>query len=603
MAWEGWVTLITVLLMAFALLRNMAGPDVVLLGGLTLLMSLSLVSDKFPSPAVAVAGYGNEGLITIAVLFVVAEGLSLTGAMTLISGPLLGRPRTVFGAQLRLMGPTAVMSAFLNNTPIVAMFIPMVNDWCKKTGLNPSKLFIPLSYAAIMGGTCTLIGTASNLIIQGLVFDAQQGGHLKGVEIGMFTISAVGVPAAIVGTLYLSLVSYKMLPDRGTQAIDLADARRYTVEMLVEAGSAIDGRSIEQAGLRQLPGAYLVEIDRHGDRLVAVGPEQVLRGGDRLIFVGIVESVRDLQKIRGLVPATDQVFKLSAPRPDRCLVEAVVSNTCPLVGKTIREGRFRTVYNAAVIAVYRSGEHLEQKIGDIELRPGDTLLIETEQRFVEVQRNKQDFFLVSTVAGSEPLRHERAWITLSLLLVMIVLASTETMRLLNAALLTAGLMVITRCCSAHQARNSVEWRVLLTIGAALGIGKTLDSTGAAAVIAQGMLDSLEWLGPRGVLVGIYLAGMVFNMMISAVGAAAIVFPIAKAAADSLGMDFTPFAVTLMVAASGSYATPIYQTNLMVFSAGGYKFSDYIRVGLPLNLLIMIVVVTLAPLFWPLTVAG
>ena len=271
------------------------------------------------------------------------------------------------------------------------------------------------------------------------------------------------------------------------------------------------------------------------------------------------------------------------------------------MGKTIREGRFRTVYNAAVIAVYRSGEHLEQKIGDIVLRPGDTLLIETAPRFVDVQRNRQDFFLVSTVAESQPLRHERAWIALLLLIGMIILASTEIMRLLNAALLVAGVMVVTRCCSAHQARNSVEWRVLITIGAALGIGKTLDSTGAAEAIAQTMLDALAWLGPRGILIGIYLAGMIFNMMISAVGAAALVFPIAKAAADNMGLDFTPFAITLMVAASGSYATPIYQTNLMVFSAGGYKFSDYIRVGLPLNLLIMLVVVALAPICWPLEI--
>ena len=182
------------------------------------------------------------------------------------------------------------------------MFIPVVSDWCKKTGLSPSKLFIPLSYAAIMGGSCTLIGTATNLVVQGMIFDAQKEGQLLGVDIGMFTITAVGVPATIVGILYILLVSPKLLPDRGANSIDLSDARRYTVEMLVEPGSAIDGKSIEQAGLRQLPGAYLVEIDRQGDRLVAVGPEQVLHGGDRLIFVGVVESVRDLQKIRGLAP-------------------------------------------------------------------------------------------------------------------------------------------------------------------------------------------------------------------------------------------------------------------------------------------------------------
>jgi len=602
MTWEGWITLGVVLLMAVAMVRNMAGPDVILLGGLTLFMTLGLFSGKFPTPTEAVADFGNEGLVTIAVLFVVAKGLSLTGAMTLISQPLLGRPRTVLGAQMRLMVPVAGMSAFLNNTPIVAMFIPVVNNWCKKTGISPSKLFIPLSYAAILGGACTLIGTATNLVVQGMVFDAQKHGQLLGVDIGMFTITAVGVPAAIVGICYVILVSPKLLPDRGGHSVNLADARRYTVEMMVESGSSIDGRSIEQAGLRQLPGAYLVEIERQGDRLVAVGPEQVLRGEDRLIFVGVVESVRDLHQIRGLVPATDQVFKLSSPRPDRCLVEAVVSDSCPLVGKSIREGRFRTVYNAAVIAVYRSGEHLNQKIGDIVLRPGDTLLIETHPRFVETQKNRRDFFLVSTVNESRPLRHDRAWIALLLLAGMVALASTDTMRLLNAALLAAGGMVATRCCSAQEARQTVDWRVLLVIGSALGVGRVLDATGAAGSLAGTLVGAFQWMGPRGMLVGIYLVAMLFNSMIGPVGSAALTFPIAKAVALGAGVDFTPYAIVLMMAASASFATPIaYQTNLMVYGAGGYRFGDYIRIGLPLNLLIMVVVITLTPMIWPLTV--
>ncbi len=604
MAWEGWVTLVTVLLMSYALVRNLAGPDVVLLGGLTLLMTLGLVSDRFPTPTQAVADFSNEGLVTIAVLFVVAKGLSLTGAMTIITGSLLGRPRSVVGAQIRLMVPVAGMSAFLNNTPIVAMFIPVVSDWCRKMGFSPSKLFIPLSYAAILGGSCTLIGTATNLVVQGMVFEAQAQGQLSGVQIGMFTISPVGVPATIVGILYILFVSQKLLPDRRGTSINLAEARRYTVEMLIEPGSGIDGRSIEQAGLRHLPGAYLVEIDRGGDRLVAVGPEQILRGGDRLIFVGVVESVRDLQQIRGLVPATDQVFKLSAPRPDRCLVEAVVSDSCPLAGMSIRAGRFRTVYNAAVIAVYRSGEHLDQKIGDIVLRQGDTLLIETHPRFVEIQRNRRDFFLVSTVAESQPVRHDRAWIALCVLAVMVILASTNAMRLLNAALLAAGTMVLTRCCSAQDARNSVDWRVLLVIGSALGIGRVLDTTGAASSVAQTLINMLQSWGPRGVLAGVYVVAMLFNSLIGPVGSAALVFPIARAAAEVLHLDFTPFAVSLMMAASASFATPIaYQTNLMVFGVGGYRFSDYIRVGLPLNFLIMAVVVTSAPVIWPLQPLG
>ncbi len=599
MTWEGWVTITIVLLMAVALLRSIAGPDVVLMGGLTLLMTLQLFSDKFLSPAQAAAGFGNEGLLTIGVLFVIAEGLSLTGAMDVLAQPLLGRPKTALTAQIRMMAPTAVLSAFLNNTTIVAMFIPAINDWCKKIGVSPSKLFMPLSFAAIMGGCCTLIGTTTNLIVHGMVLSDQAKGELAGIDIGMFTISAVGLPVAFAGMLYILLTSPVLLPNRGKRTISLAEARRYTVEMLVETGSAVDGQSIEQAGLRHLPGAYLVEIDRGGDRLIAVGPEQILRGGDQLIFVGVVDSVRDLQKIRGLVPATDQVFKLKDPRPGRCLVEAVVSNSCPLLGKTIREGRFRTVYNAAVIAVYRSGEHLNQKIGDIVLRPGDTLLIETHPRFIETQRNRQDFFLVSQVEGSQPRRHDRAWIALLLLAGIVALSATDTMRLLNAALLAAGMMVITRCCSAHEARASIEWRVLVIIGAALGIGRALETTGAAQGIATQLIGLFQGLGPIGVLLGVYLVTMLFNTLIGAAGAAAMVFPIAKATAAALGVSFMPFVIALMIGASSSYASLFYQTNLMVYGPGGYRFTDYLRFGLPLNLLVMAVVMAVVPKVWPL----
>ena len=599
MGWEAWAVLGTVALMAFALLRNLAGPDTVLVAGMTLLMTLGLFSDRLPTPGEAISHYGNQGLATIAVLFVVAEGLTQTGAMSMVAQLILGNPRTITSAQTRLMVPVAALSAFLNNTPIVAMFIPVVRDWCKKTGFSPAKLFIPLSYAAIMGGSCTLIGTATNLVVYGMLDDTMRQ------RMGIFTISAVGVPATLVGMGYLLLCSHKILPNRNAVGAEPEDARKYTVEMLVEPGSAIDGKSIEKAGLRHLPGLYLAEIERGGRMIKAVEPVEILRGGDRLIFVGVVESVRDLQKIRGLTPATDQVYKMTAPRPVRRLVEAVVSDTCPLVGKSIREGQFRTVYNAVVIAVYRNGEQLaDQKIGQIVLKPGDTLLIEAGPHFERIQRNRRDFFLVSTVADSQPIRHDRAWIALAILTGIVGLASTQVMELLHAALLGAGFLIVTGCCAPEDARRSVNFRVILTIGAALAVGSAVESTGAAAVSGRLLITSLgDWFGPIGVLTGIYLLATLFNTVIGAAGAAALIFPIAKAAAEGLGIDFMPFTVSIMMAVSGSYASVAYQTNLMVFGAGGYRFTDYIRAGLPLNLLVGLVVLTLAPLIWPFQAAA
>ncbi len=594
MNWEAWLTLAVIALMAYALVRGLAAPDTTLLGGVTVLMTLRLFSTRFPEPATVASGFGNPGILAIGVLFVVAAGLGQTGAMELLTRPLLGRPRTLTAAQIRLMAPVAGLSAFVNNTPIVAMFVPVVTDWCRKAGLRPGKLFIPLSYAAVLGGTCTLIGTSTNVYVYGWLDEPLRQ------RMGMFTIGMVGLPAALAGIAYLLLVSRRLLPDGATPEQYAGDVREYTVEMMVEAGSAVDGRTIEEAGLRHLPGVYLMEIERDGERLVAVGPDQVLHAGDRLIFVGVVESVRDLQKIRGLLPASDQVYKVKDPRPNRVLIEAVVSDQSPLVGRTVRAGRFRTKYDAVIIAVHRGGERIRKKIGDIVLRPGDTLLIEAHPRFVERHRNSRDFYLASTVADSSPPRHDRAWIALAILIAMIGSVTAGVLGLLNAAAIAAGLMILTRCTSPAEALERVDFRVLLAMGAAIGIGTTLASTGAAEAIADGVLLLTGRFGPQALLAGIYLLTLLFNMLIGHAGAAALAFPIAQAAAAGQALDAMPFVIVVMMGASADFANPIsYPTHLMVYGAGGYRFSDFVRVGLPLNLLVMAVTVTVAPSIWPL----
>ncbi len=609
MTWEAWVTLAGVVLMLVALARNLAGPDLILLAGMTVFMTLGLVpGSSFPSPREMAMAFGNEGMLTVAVLFVVAGGLTQTGGLKLISERLLGRPTTTIGAQLRMMLPVAGISAFLNNTPVVAMFMPVVNDWAKRIGISPAKLFIPLSYAALLGGMCTLIGTSTNLVVQGMILETLRLNPDAGMRpFSMFTLGAVGLPATIVGTGFIVLTSRFLLPKREGASAQLRDPRQYIVEMLVQPGGAIDGLRIDQAGLRHLVGAYLMEIQRDDETIVAVGPEQVLRGGDRLIFAGVVESVAELQRIRGLLPATDQVFKLDDPRAHRCLIEAVVSNTCPLIGKSIREGQFRTRYNAAVIAVHRNGERINRKIGDIILEPGDTLLLETHPRFVQQYRDSRDFYLVSAVENSTPPRHDKA-LTAGLILVGLVIALAlsalpwewaSRISVFNASLVAAGLMLLFGCISGTQARQSIEWSVLLAIAAALAIGRTMEATGAAAGLAHGLMRVFEAWGPWGVLLGVYLVTLILTEVVTNNAAAALAFPIAYAAARGLGVDFMPFAVAVALAASGGFATPLgYQTHLMVYGPGGYRFSDYLRIGIPLDLLVMTVVVGLTPLIFP-----
>jgi di/tricarboxylate transporter len=367
--------------------------------------------------------------------------------------------------------------------------------------------------------------------------------------------------------------------------------------MIVEPGSPLVGQTIEQAGLRHLPGLYLVEIDRAGRVMAAVGPTEPLIANDRLVFAGVVESVVDLQRFRGLKPATDQVFKLDSPRSQRCLIEAVVSNTCPLGGRSVRDGRFRTIYDAAVIAIARNGERLRKKIGDVVLQAGDTLLLEAHPWFVDRHRNSRDFFLVSRVESWTPPRHERAWVALSILLAMVVVVTAGWLSMLNAALLSAALMVVTRCCSAELARRAVDWQLLVAVGASLGIGRAIAATGVAQTIASTLL-SLAGSNPRIALAVLYGVTLLFAEVVSHHAAAVLVFPIALATAHSLNVSMMPFVAALLVAASCAFAMPIgCQTNLMVYGPGGYRFTDYLRFGAPLNVLIWGVTVLVAPLVW------
>jgi len=588
MGFEAWLTVAVIALCIGLLASNRFPSDAVMVGGLTLLLLAGVLS-----PGEALAGLANEGMVTVAVLYVVVAGVSETGGTAWVSQALLGRPRSIAHAQARLMVPVAALSAFLNNTPVVAMFIPAVQDWAKRHRIAVSQLMIPLSYAAIAGGTCTLIGTSTNLVVNGLLLKETDAPGL-----GFFDIAWVGIPTLILTIAFTVLFGRRLLPERQSVLSRLADAREYTVEMLVESRSPLDGMSIEEAGLRQLPGLYLVEVERGGHILPAVAPETVLQGGDRLLFAGIVESVLDLQKIRGLTPATNQVFKLDAPRHQRCLVEAVVSESFPLLGRSIREGRFRTLYQAAIIAVARNGERVRSKIGDIVPRPGDTLLMETHPSFFERYRNTRDFLLVSRLDNSTPPRHERAGLALLVMAGMVVLAASGLLSMLEAAMLAAGLMLLLRCTSASAARRAVDWQVLLVIAASFGMGTALQQTGAANAVGGGLV-ALAGDNPWATLALVFVATSLFTNLITNNAAAALMFPIALAAAARLDVSVLPFAIVIMKAASASFATPVgYQTNLMVMGPGGYRFIDYFRLGLPLTVLTGAVTVLIAPLIWP-----
>ena len=588
LSWQAWVTLGVIGAMLLALASTRLPPDGIFLGALGIL----LVSGVLEAEE-ALSGFSSSGMVTVGILYVVVAGLQETGGLNWIGNGVLGRPKKVSRGLLRMMLPVTGLSAFLNNTPVVALFIPAVNSWCRKMKFSPSHFFIPLSYASIFGGLCTLIGTSTNLVLNGLYQE-----RLGARGLGFFEVSKIGVPCALAGFIFVFLCARKLLPERRSASTVFDNPREYTLELMVTPGGPYEGQSIEQAGLRNLANCFLAEIIRDEEVKSAVPPTEILQGDDHLIFVGMIDSVKELRDCKGLAAVTEVKFDREALQHERCLVEAVVSSTCPLIGKSIRKGNFRQQYNAVVIAVARNGERVRGKIGDIVLRAGDTLLIESHAGFIPRQRDSRDFLLISQVDDSQPIRYGKAPLAMAILALMVILAGTSLLSMIQAAALAALLMVATRCCSLGGARKSIEWQVLLVIGSALGIAVALSKSGLAVAFANALV-SLAPGHPWFSLGLIYIGTVMFTLMVTNNAAAALIFPVAMETAEALHVHHMPFLMCVMMAASASFITPMgYQTNLMVYGPGGYRFGDYARIGVPLTLLLGLMTVMLTPFIWP-----
>ena len=607
MGLEAWFTIFVLALVVAALVSNRMGIDVALLSGLILLMAAGVVD-----VAEAVSGFASQAVLMIAGLYVIAAGMRETGAVELIANRLLGRPKSTPEAQLRLMAPVALLSGFMNNTPIVAMCVPLVRDWSRKLQISPSRLYMPLSFSAILGARLTMIGTASNLVVIGLLQQYMSGDHPWLEQVGFqapaewvqfFGVGAIGLPCVILGIGFIMLVTPWLLPDRKPVDTVSLEAKTYQTIMLVTDEAPIIGQSIEQAGLRHLPGLFLSGIERGSLMLPAVGPDEVLEAGDRLSFVGVLESVKDLRKIRGLVAATDQTEKLSGSAGSRTLVEAVVSASSPLVGRTVRDSKFRTRYNAVIIAVHRQGEQINLKIGDITLKVGDTLLLDTHVGFLDAHRDDQDFFLVSQVDESRPIRHNRASIAIALLGVLVaLLIAGESLGIppLLAVWVCAILTVLTRCVSGTVARSSINWQVLISIGAAIGMGAAMQQSGLADSLVNVLVGDTQAGGmhPTIMLVLLFIMANALSQLITPYAATVLMFPIIMLVSEQLGVNPLAYLFTLMIAGC-NFSTPIgYQTNLMVYGPGGYRFLDYTKLGIPLTILVLLICTIVAPIVFP-----
>ncbi|HNP25494.1 MAG TPA: SLC13 family permease [Nitrosomonas sp.] len=590
MEWQGWFALSLCAGVLLTLTFTRIGPHLVMIAALTVLSVSGILTSEE-----ALLGFSNSGLITVAAMFVVAAGMHASGAIDLLVNQVFGRPTTTRSALSRIFFPVVLLSGFLNNTPVVATMIPAIYTWSRKIGIAPSKLMIPLSYTAILGGTLTLIGTSTNLIVNG------QYQTLTGESgFSLFSITAVGLPVAFFGFLLMWSWFPRLLPDR-TQNEAFSNLREFTLEVSIAPTGPLVGKTIKEAGLRQLRRVYLVEIDRDGTVITAVSPEETLQGGDRLVFAGDTDAISDLLRINGIAPSTegDHSQAILTERAERRLVEAVVSPHCAAIGHAIRDARFRAQYGAVVLAVARSGERVKGNLGNIKLQAGDTLLLEARPAFVSRQRYNKDFLLINDLNTESP-RHERAYLAWGILVCVIAAAGFEVISMLNAALVGAGLMVVTGCCSASQAEKSLDLTVIITIAASFALGMALQKTGVAEFIAENIVDlsnGTPWL----LLILTYFAVSLLTEVITNNAAALLMLPIVLEITEKADLNHVPFVFAIMMAASASFATPLgYQTNLMVYGPGGYRFTDFLKVGIPMNLLTATVTIIVLLIGWPLT---
>ncbi len=579
---EAFLTLGVVASVFVATATDRLPPEMVTGAGLVALLLTGVLT-----PDEAFAGFANQGVLTLVCLFVLAAAVRETGALDSLARALFDRSSSIPGVRRRLTVATAAVSALVHNTPLVALLMPMAMRWARRRGRSPRGLLLPLSYATVLGGTCTLLGTSTHLVVHGLMLNAGMAG------IGLFELAPIGVPMAIAGLALLGGLARRQLDATATEPLPGERGRReYTADLRLAAGAPLVGQTIEAAGLRHLPGLFLVRIERDDQVIAPVHPEHRLCAGDRLTFAGVLETIVDLQRQRGL--EADE----SLGNTDWVLHEAVVSPSSPLVGRSVREANFRGTYNAAVVAVHRHGERIQAKIGDIVLHSGDTLLMQATPGFARAFRDSTDFYLVSEVEESERPRHGRAPVALLVWAAAIGLAATGVLPL-SVAMAAAALLVIAGgCLSPGLARRAVDVPVLVVIACGMGLAQALQKTGAAAWLASWLVDLARPTGPVGLLAAIYVTGMVLTEVLSNTACAALLFPVALSAATSVGLDPRPFLLAVTLSSAVSLATPIgYQTNLMVYGPGGYRFTDFLKMGVPISVTVGAIAITMLSLLY------
>ena len=584
---DAWITIVTVVGLFGVMLFTKLRSDLVFLSAIGILFVTGVLdADE------AFSGFSGTSVVTVGVLFVVIAGLTHTGVLQWIVKHLLGQPGSYRKALIRLMLPVAALSSFLSNTTVVALFASIVKIWSKKLGVAPSKLLIPLSYASGMGGICTLIGTPPNLIISGL-YEEQTGEAMN-----IFATTVPGLFCLAVGVLAM-LAMRKLLPDRKAPESEFESTGEYTVELLVPSDNPHIGKTLGEAGLMQVPGGSLIEIYRFDGEQDLVSEDEYLMGGDQLVFAGQIDDILELTKTHGLVIANHHVFSISEVEKGHKLRTAHIAFGSKLIGKRLADTGFAEQYNVVIVAVSRHGHRIEGASRDIVLEAGDTLLLEFPPHF-DMNTVEKDPNLSFFDSQDVPNIGRGTLVSSFIMITMVALSAFGVMSMLQCAFLAAAAMLLFRCCNADQAMKSIDWGILMVFAGSAVLGLAIQKTGLAELLATSILN-ICGTDPLVVMVAVCFAATFITEFISNTAAGAMFFPIMLEAAEQLGYAPFPFLIALMISVSSSFATPIGSpTHMLVYGPGGYRFKDFLRVGLPMNIIILAANILIVNIVYPLT---
>ncbi|MCY3613765.1 MAG: SLC13 family permease [Bacteroidetes bacterium] len=587
MDWQAYLTIAVIVSIAVALVRDLARPDLIFLAALGLLLVAGVIT-----PSEAFAGFSNGAVIALGSLFVVAAGIEKSGLLRRFERQLLRRVSNLSKALFRLMIPTALVSAFMNNTPVVAIWTQPVQRWAYRSRLSPSKLLIPLSYAAIAGGMITLIGSSTNVVVSGL---AQDAGH----TLALFDFTMIGLPAAVIVLIFMAFFGVRLLPDRASEPpFTRSRLEKCLFEVRVTRRSPLIGQTLKQAGLDVGDESAVIVQIRRGKHVMAFDPQIILDQDDVLCFSGSLSVLEDLLNRPGFGPGR----AISEQRLGNLLpmYEAVISETSYLIGKSLAEVDFLAKYGAVVLAVqHKSGVLEGAGMRDTTLKAGDLLLVGAVAGFEERWHasHLEFFYVVPRGVSRRKFSRARMVTSVSILAAMVLAISTGRVPLPTAAFTAALAMVVTRCITVATARNALDLQVLLLIASALGLGVAVGKTGVAENLAQ-VLTEIGGINPILALIVLYACTNVLTELIANKAAAVLMLPVALSMASTFDAEPKAFILTVAVAAAASFMTPVgYQTNLMVMAAGNYRVRDYLRVGLPVSLLVMLVSTTIISLRW------